>query len=349
MKKIIIPVIFFLVFAACKKNKDVIAPAPVAADIYVAGPAALNLNVAYGKIWKNGIGTTVTDSIRNGYVFSVTGNEADVYMCGAERNTSNIDVAKLWKNGIVTNLSNGVQRAGAFTVAISGTDVYVGGYSTVATDGFTRATLWKNGNPTIIDGSFGSNAIINDIEIVGADVYCAGSADSTGTRVARLWKNGTVVPLGNTINTTGQVSMAVSGTDVYVVYNIRDAQIPGAIQEIYLWKNGASTRISAPNVYGEANAIAVSGSDVYIVGLEKNASSADLAKVWKNGIASSLTNGQTYSEARSVFVKGNDVFICGKAYLNNSFISTAVVWKNGMATNLTDGTKDAFGYGIFVK
>jgi hypothetical protein len=72
-------------------------------------------------------------------------------------------------------------------------DVYVGGEDDI------YATIWKNGVAThLTDASaFGG---VNEVYVVGNDVYAAGYETKNGKTSAKLWKNGTATSLTNGTN-----------------------------------------------------------------------------------------------------------------------------------------------------
>lgn len=103
-------------------------------DIYIFGQ--MNVHATY---WKNGVPTTLPDSINYGgghpysnasHAFAVSGK--DVYIAGSVNSK-----ALYWKNGSINYLPNGMY---AFCIAVSGQDVYIGGM-----DNNGNAALWKNG------------------------------------------------------------------------------------------------------------------------------------------------------------------------------------------------------------
>ena len=99
---------------------------PVDKDVYVAG-VEYNGTQRVGKVWKNGVGTSLTTGTTNSEGNSVFVLGTDVYVAGMEENSSSVKVAKIWKNGVATSLTNGLNPARATSVYVSGTDVYVAG------------------------------------------------------------------------------------------------------------------------------------------------------------------------------------------------------------------------------
>jgi len=165
----------------------------------------------------------------------------------------------------------------------------------------------------------------SEIIKTGPDVYVSGYANLVD---AVYWKNGTMVTLGRTFNTT---DIAVSGSDVYVAGNIGFA-LPGgggANAAVY-WKNGNMVRLGNDPSY--INSITISGSDVYACG-QAMVNNAYVAAYWKNGIIQPLSN-LSNSTANAIRVLNNDVYVAGNA---GQYGSVAVYWKNGTEIPLENG------------
>jgi len=110
-------------------------------DLYAAGvekPAATTL----AKVWKNGVGTSLTDGTNTSGALSVYVVGSDVYVAGYESNGTKT-VAKVWKNGVGTSLTDGTNNAGARSVYVVGSDVYVAGYENNGAKDVAK--VWKNG------------------------------------------------------------------------------------------------------------------------------------------------------------------------------------------------------------
>jgi len=85
-------------------------------------------------------------------------------------------------------------------------------------------------------------------------VYAAGFGTGTAGAVARLWKNGVVVPITSGATESGAVSVFVAGTDVYVAGYERNA-VGTAVSKV--WKNGVATSLTNGTFIGEADAVFV--------------------------------------------------------------------------------------------
>lgn len=127
-------------------------------DVYACGnentdPANASKFVA--KLWKNGVGTTL--SVNNGVGRSVYVSGTDVYVAGYEENAAHKQVAKVWKNGVATSLSDGTYDVYAQSVFVYGTDVYVAGSAQIGAQYYSR--VWKNGALTsLVSGAINTAA-----------------------------------------------------------------------------------------------------------------------------------------------------------------------------------------------
>ncbi len=159
------------------------------------------------------------------------------------------------------------------------------------------------------------------------DVYVSGSEKG----VAKYWKNGQEVILGNQIDSYAG-SIAVVGNDVYLAGGAGDFLTAGSNRAKY-WKNGQEVLL---NMMGDAfsSSIAVDGGDVYVAGWEYSGTRM-VAKYWKNRQAVSLTNGLTDAEATCIIVVGGNVYVSGHEN------GVAKYWKNGQPVSLTNGSQQA--------
>lgn len=171
-------------------------------DVYVAGGSHLAGYTA--MYWKNGAFTDLTKGLNyqgsNGqYAFPnttsiyVSGN--DVYVAGFQVTSTINDKALYWKNGELINLTrDSLNTSMANCIFVSGNDVYIAGYQDI--NNISRATIWKNGEPTLLTTPSVSS-IANAIFVSGDDVYVAGyqwTAFRT-SYIATYWKNGKAVEL----------------------------------------------------------------------------------------------------------------------------------------------------------
>ncbi len=290
-----------------------------------------------GKIWDNGVATSLTNPANNGTVYTIVLSGTDLYAVGGE----NGGVARLWKNGVSIPLIVTQPGSMAYGVCVAGPDVYAAGYQ-LPQPGVPFATIWKNGVPMTITSGGGPGGWDQaySVAVSGTNVYAVGYEAFPFIYKAKLWTNGTPTYLSNVDSWANNV--VVSGTDVY----ISGWETNGAKKVAKVWKNGVP--ISLTNGLNDAHAewVAVIGTDVYVAGIESNGT-VNVAKVWKNGVATTLTDGTHDAYAESVVVVGTDVYVAGIE--SNGTKMVAKVWKNGVATSITDGTNDAYLWSIAVQ
>ncbi len=319
--------------------------------VYVAGqttdPKTGNPVAAY---WKNGIPVLLTNGATGGWAQSIFVSGPDVYVAGGENDKNYFPIEKYWKNGVPFTLTNCVDISSLFVL---GSDVYVAGLA-YSKGSFASATYWKNGIPVYLsDGTKYEYA--SSIVVSGSDVYVAGRENNfysignttNNITIAKYWKNDFPFNLTDGTHYADAVSIAVSGSDVYVAGYEYNGDIPpppasSVFTVAKYWKNGVAVDLSDGTSSAYSNSIAVSGSDVYVGGYEsfKNFYLTE-AKYWKNSQEVILTDGTSNAEAFSICVSGTDVYVAGDE--NN----VAKYWKNGVAVVL-DGTNLAHANSIFV-
>jgi len=279
-------------------------------DVYVAGfEKNLTTNILEGKIWKNAVASTVTNGSTNSNAIAISIVNKDTFVLGTEISVVNNNTeGKVWKNGVSTTLSTLSNPAeGLFKHAlpqalfIQNNDVYVGGYEIFGVNSDLRGLVWKNGAPTRLLGlCFGAGGgctydytQVNDIFIVGNDVYAVGSSPSgvTGVLNYLIWKNG----IPSSIN--------ISPASIFIYNN--DIYIAGRVGNIAcLSKNGIVTQLTNGVKQGFATSVYVKDNDVYVAGFERDqATTFSVGEVWKNGIATNLTDGSGIAEINDIFVK----------------------------------------------
>jgi len=234
----------------------------------------------------------------------------------------------------------------------------------------TRARVDENGLVTIIGAGksvitakAGDKTAECEVEGIGPDVYCIGSADALtaqGWREDGLWKNGFKQ------NGYGQArfeAIHFSGDDLYVVGNTYNSL--GMGDGWGHWKNGILRPYSGFMGAFGAGAMAVFNDDVYTGGCEyvphPLGMNLPVAKVWKNGVKQE--NLESYNECppyevTSIALLNGDVYAVGTVL--GSIVVTSwnedgtprgwgigsywVVWKNGKV-ELSDDHIEL--YGIF--
>ena len=359
-----------LCMVACKKselaatspNKSLATSADTSVDVYVAGyiMTGSGTTAAY---WKNGVLTTLGDSLSFSQASGIAVQGNNVYVAGTYGLAN--EYAVYWKNGVATTLSPGSYSAEASCIALQGSDVYIGGaiYSITSQTSNLISTsnqpvYWKNGVATTLPAA----ALINAITVNGNDVYIAGVANVTSSNsstnsgsMAAYWKNGgSPVTLNNPQSYeayyASQINaIAVNGTNVYA------AGITGEYPPEY-WKNGAATPLTNGTVTNNANGIAVNGTDIFVVGSTPNNGSVSAATYWKNNVPAILSTGSVlapnsslFSAAYAIGMNGSDVYIAGEVWDNFTNYDAAYYWKNGVPVQLSNGGgKGAFATGITV-
>ena len=278
------------------------------------------------KVWKNGIGTVLSNGTTNALANSVFVSGNDVYVAGKDNFVGAPDDARIWKNGVPFNLNTVNTSAKANSIIISGADTYVAG-DEMNSAGKWVAKIWKNGTAINLgDGTTSTHA--NSIFALGSDIYVAGQDfTAAGYRVAKIWKNGVGTNLTTGITYATASSVFVSGTDVYVAGEDRNNLAQFRVAKI--WKNGISNVLSSATSDASAHSIYVVGSDVYVAGEEINGAGKSVAKFWKNGVATILSDGTVDATANSIFISNNNVYVAGSDGNNAKY------WKNGLPINIT--------------
>jgi len=203
-------------------------------DIYVAGATYDGPGLHRTLLWKNndisGINILATGTGIEATGVVISGS--DVYVCGQDAGT-----AKVWKNGVSMTLNNSA-NCYVKALAIDGADVYTAGYTNSSI-----LRYWKNGVSTDIPTT--NTAYANAITVNNGDVYIAGNEVVAGKAVAKFWKNGVVIVLGDGIRNSRANGIAVKGTDVYLCGEIQGST--NSSDYATLWKNGQATTIGLQN------------------------------------------------------------------------------------------------------
>lgn len=269
-------------------------------DVYVAG-YELNLvtRTNEAKVWKNTVGTTLSDPGLHGFGQAVSVVNNDVYVVGSQNFLYNNYVAKVWKNGVATTLSTPGADANPKTIFAVNNDIYIGGYEETGVN--RMAMVWKNNIPTNLVGfCFPSSSCtydysdVRDIFIAGNDVYAVGTSVTgiTGQLDSIFWKNG----IPTRINIFPH-SIFVNNNDIYIAG--RYGKAAG------IWKNGIVTKLSEGIDEAYASSVFVLDNDVYVVGSEKRPGTSvnRIAKYWKNGVVTNLTDGLGIGKAYDIVVQ----------------------------------------------
>jgi hypothetical protein len=237
-------------------------------DVYAVGyEHATNdpNSIKIAKLWKNGVATTLSNTIYGGEATSVVVSGTDVYIAGTERGPGVISSigysrsARLWKNNVSVPLNSSAIETLATSVFVAGTDVYVAGYGLGYREMY-KARYWKNGVETILPGAADNKT--SSIFVSGTNVYVAGSQFTGGTSnygVAKYWKNGVENPLTSVSTSVAEATgifvlsnnVYVSGKDKNIVSGLSNTLNSKAV----IWKNGAKIALSDDSSDSSANAI----------------------------------------------------------------------------------------------
>lgn len=221
------------------------ALAVIGSDVYTGGQLYESLT-RYALYWKNSSDITMLGTNTNNgaaYVNGFAASGSDLYAVG---NIGN--VGKVWKNGAEISLPN---SAGSVlkAITVSGNDVYIIGNVSV-----TTIRYWKNNIHTDITVPAGREIYASGIAVENNDIYISGW-ESTGTvLIAKYWKNGNEVVLGDGIKNSYTGGIAVKNGKVYVAGN----QVAANTSFPYyatLWEDGVAKAIGARN--SQATAIVV--------------------------------------------------------------------------------------------
>ncbi|MBQ4822592.1 hypothetical protein [Aquimarina sp. MMG016] len=212
-------------------------------DVYACGLSFLN-GVGVASLWKNGIRTTLENTLSNALSVFVDGN--DVYVSGLIRDqTVNISRAIYWKNGVATVLNNEDYRTNASGIVAKNGNVYIIG------EGYDRNSLakyWENGIEIDLNNGESFYTAAESLYVDNTDVYIAGSNPLTvtsGDPAPALWKNGVISFLDEPTIQGRAVSVTIYKGDVYVMgmtEKILTEEEEGNMvpddQRIKIWRNG---------------------------------------------------------------------------------------------------------------
>jgi hypothetical protein len=205
-------------------------------DIYVTGGGYISSPRTYSAmLWKNQSGASTTlasnssDAVGNAIVISGT----DVYVAGDDNNN-----ASIWKNGTALTLNN----AAGFPLtclAIADGNVYA------ASSNGSIIRYWKNETPTDINITAGSYGFVTGIAVNGIDIYLSGWEYNGTIGIAKYWKNGIPVTIGDGIRSSRANAIAIKNNVIYVAGEVRGAT--NSSDYATVWKNGVPTTIGFMN------------------------------------------------------------------------------------------------------
>jgi hypothetical protein len=307
-------------------------------SVYVVGGQRFS-GTFYARVWKDGIGTNLTNGTYNAAASSVFVKNDVLYAAGYQ--TIGGSVATYWKlenetQVTTTALNETVNEAYANSIYVSdNNDAYVAGQENHG-GGVFIAKVWKNGQATHLTS--GTSAVASSVFTSGADVYVAGWESSAAGTVAKVWKNGVGTALSPDNGNAHANAVFVSSGNVYVAGQSWN----GSTWVMQVWKNGVPESITNTGSV-DISGMFVSDGDVYVVGDEIRNDIYN-AKIWKNGVGTFLSE-VSGSHAQSVYAHNGDVYAAGWEN-NNQGQQMAVLWKNGVATPLA---ANAFAYAVIVK
>lgn len=322
MKKCLLATFIVANFLMSCSKDDKETNEPQKTTVYALASEASASGGYTSKIWKDNTFTSFEASLRD---IAVDGKDVYAVSTGYTQ-TSKSYYILLWKNGKADTLATSKGQLQAIAISVSNKNVYVAGYEYT---GKTTAKIWKNGVATTLSSDATNGCILEDMVVVGDDVYAIGvnrySNDASVPTVAVLWKNGQVTKFTDGKNYVGLTKLFVSGSDVYVggvEYN--SAQIAVA----KMWKNGTPVTLSDGTNNTYVYGLFVDGADVYAT-LEENIGANKIGKIWKNGVTTAFTDGTNPAVPFEIVVKDGDVYTLG-------LVSKDIkLWKNQEGTQLT--------------
>lgn len=274
-------------------------------DIFILTHEYIEHVKSYPKLWKNGIGTPLTDINSNGTDIFLAND--DVYVAGNIYNGNGFTPG-YWKNSVFVPHYDPTVFAQCSSIFVDGNDVYLSGI--VSNEIKFTAVYWKNGKRETLPTSSLQRAEATSIAVSGGDVYVACFVvNDSNPPFSLYWKNSQEILLTD----QGVVSdIRVTGNDVHVVgphKGYRD-QFP-----VVYTKNGVSQTLTTSGVRrGAANSLLVHGTDVYIAGTEMAEENGNqpMARVWKNGVPIDVIEGPQHSSAGEVRIIDENIIIAGE-------------------------------------
>jgi hypothetical protein len=178
------------------------------------------------KCWKNGVEQPIQTWSADGsdYIKGMVVVGGDIYLGGYESTLRN-NYAMYWKNGQPYAVDSTTGWLAVTGIAVDGNDVYLSGGATHTNP---MVGYWKNGDTTGLTIN-GVGVSINNVAVSGSDVYFGGYGD----QLAKYWKNGWPVTLGNGLGISASYGLFVLDSDVYTSGN----QYAGPTVEVGYWKN----------------------------------------------------------------------------------------------------------------
>lgn len=311
-------------------------------DLYVVGRERGTDNIFRPKIWVNGNPTVLPVGPNGGGANSVFVTTSNVLVGGYEE-TNSTSEPRIWLNGTATSLPHLGNGGYITSVFLNGSTTYAVGVD-FGTTNWSLARAWVNSSASNLTPGTATDAIAEDVVVVGADQYTCGSEVIGGRYVARVWRNGVPTTLSNSSNHTFAVGVTAEGSDIYVVgYEIK----PGG-DRIKVWRNGVETEYTGDADWRDhANSITIYKGDVYVAGYDESSQSGlRRAKYWKNGLAYHI-DPNAYGTARKVAVCGENIYVLVNTNLQSN--PRIKVYRNGNPIDITSGATDSYPTGLALR
>lgn len=220
-------------------------------DVYTGGFEIID-GFDFPRYWNNSAGSSIVvkdpiidkEVLGNGACGGIHFANNNVYAVGSYRNTQGRFAPWETKNGMLPakTIPNNDKHAFANGVFVKGADEYVVGTQNSPTTALGMATIWKNGEATLLTDGNNSIGVARAVLVVGNDVYVVGYEQENysggGPTYAKYWKNGAAVKL-STVNSNA-ISIAVFDNDVYVA----GWENNGTRDVAKYWKNGTPVSLT---------------------------------------------------------------------------------------------------------
>lgn len=229
-----------------------------------------------------------------------------------------------WASGVWHDLWTVPTGGTVLCTLWSGTNLYAGGLKTVTSVDYVPG-YWLNGTWVGFTNP-GGNGQIEDLKVVGTDVYAAGWINPSTGAAPGYWINGAWTPLSLPPDSTGYGRrIAVSGSDIYV----SGERIAAGVSEYGYWLNGNWNPFSiASGTFAFVSSAIVSGGNAYFCGFLGNVGVEQpgywLGTTW---VPLSLPPYATGAKTNCIVVSGSDIYVGG--YGETSGGTLPGYWKNG--------------------
>ena len=193
-----------------------------------------------GVVYKNGVPEIINVNNDGLNVIDFAVNNGDVYVLANRYTSGGSNDFQIFKNGTsIQSLGNG-RPYFPTGIAFLNQDIRVVGLKIA--NNLQGLSVWGNGSWTDITTS---NLKVQNprITVIGSDVYLTGQQETfpngSGWSIAKYWKNGSEVVLGDSVSQSMANGIAVSGSDVLVSgYRFSTP---------CYWKNKVITYLGNPN------------------------------------------------------------------------------------------------------